>query len=118
MVEPGGETMDLSSDAMDLEVGQCSIDMPICIDGQYNLIVCKDCCIGVPFEWVPAHLKDHHGIRATGDQALAFLGLESNALTVEQAEDWIQNVWIARAVQNIPVVRGFKCNACQYSAAT
>jgi hypothetical protein len=53
----------------------------------YNVIVCKDCGIGVPFEWVPAHLKGHHGIRATGEQVSTFLRLEGDSMTIAQAED-------------------------------
>src|SRR5579859_495705 len=84
----------------------------------YNVIVCKDCGIGVPFEWVPAHLKAHHGIRATGEQVSTFLRLEGDSMTIAQAEDWIQSMWAGRAVQNIPVVKGHRCNECQYSAVT
>jgi len=66
MVEPNDERMDLEVDTMDLEVGQRSIEMPIYIDRLYNLIVCKDCAVGLPYDWIPAHLKDHHGIKARG----------------------------------------------------
>jgi hypothetical protein len=91
--------------------------MPISIDELYNLIVCSDCGIGLPLEWVPAHLKDHHGIETTKRQVLAFLEFEGDAMSVSQAEDWIQSVWIGRAVQKIPVVKGYKCNECNYSVA-
>ena len=117
-VELNGEGMDLDTDTMDLEVIGRSINMSISIDEVYNLIVCKDCGVGLPFEWVPSYLKDHHGIGVTGAQVLGFLGLEDNAPTIVQAEDWIQSVWVGRAVQSIPVIKGFECNECQYSTAT
>jgi hypothetical protein len=56
--------------------------MPICVDETFNLIVCKDCGIGVPFEWASLHLREHHGITVTSDQATAFLGMEGNTMTV------------------------------------
>ena len=118
MVEVDSEEMDLDTDDMNLEIRQCSIGMPICIYELYNLIVCKDCGVGLPLEWVPAHLNDHHGMRVTKEQVLEFLGLEGDAMTVAQAEDWIQSVWVDRAVQNIPVVKGHRCKECQYSSAT
>lgn len=118
MVETNGEAMNLDSNAMDLEVKGHSIHMPISVDNVHNLIICKDCGTGVPSDWVPSHLKAHHGIRATKDQAMAFLGLKGDAMTAAQAEDWIQSVWVDRTLQNIPVIKGFRCNECQYSAAT
>jgi hypothetical protein len=117
MIEPHDEEMELDSNGMQLGARQRAIDMPISIDDLYNLIVCNDCGIGVPLEWVPAHLKDHHGIRTTERQVLAFLEFEGDAMTVAQAEDWIQSVWVGRAIQGIPVMKGYRCNECQYSAA-
>jgi Orsellinic acid/F9775 biosynthesis cluster protein D len=117
MEEYHDEGMNVAVIGIELEVSQRSIDMPISIDGVYNLIICTDCGIGVLFEWVPSHFKNHHGIKATGGQVLEFLSLESNAMTTAQAEDWIQSVWVGRSLQNIPVVRGYRCNDCQYSAA-
>src|ERR1700735_4497427 len=117
MVEAHGEELELDSSGMELGSRQRAIEMPISIDELYNLIVCNDCGIGLPFEWVPAHLKDHHGIETTKRQGLAFLEFEGDAMTVSQAEDWIQSVWIGRAVQKIPVVKGYKCNECNYSVA-
>jgi hypothetical protein len=77
----------------------------------------KDCGIGLPFEWVPAHLRELHGMKATLEQAKRFLGLERNAMTVPEARDWILSVCDSRAVQNIPIIKGYACNECQYSAA-
>ena len=108
--------MDFSVDAMDLDGRDDVIDIPICIDKTYDLIVCKDCGIGVPFERVPSHLQKNHGIKVTLEQVMTRLNLESEAMTVAQAEDWIKSVWVERGVQNIPMVKGRRCNECQYSA--
>jgi Orsellinic acid/F9775 biosynthesis cluster protein D len=118
IVESNDERMDIDGIDIDLEARERSMNMPICIDAVYNLIVCKDCSIGLPFEWVLSHLNDHHGIRATEDQVLDSLNIDGDAMTVAEAKDWIQSTWIGRAVQNIPVIIGLRCNECQYSAAT
>jgi len=116
MIEHDSEDSDSNADVMDLEVEDQSIDMPICIDETYDLIVCKDCGIGVPFERVPSHLNGNHGIKVTLEQVMTQLNLETEAMTVAQAEDWIKSVWVGRGVQNIPIVKGRRCKVCQYSA--
>ena len=116
MIELNTEEMDSSVDVMDLEDGDHAIDMPICIDETYDLIVCKDCGIGVSFERVPSHLSGNHGIKVTLKQVMTQLNLESETMTIAQAEDWIKNVWMRRGVQNIPIIKRRRCNECQYSA--
>jgi len=117
MIELNTEETDSSANAMDLDDRDDAVDMPICIDEVYNLIVCKDCGIGVPFERVPSHLSGNHGIKVTLEQVMRQLNLESEAMTVAQAEDWIKSIWTGRGVQNIPIIKGRRCNVCQYSAA-
>lgn len=48
MVESDDEDIDLDSVGEGIEVRHRPIDMPISIDELYNLIVCKDCGIGLP----------------------------------------------------------------------
>src|SRR5579859_839586 len=108
----------LEDQRMDLGVTKTSIAMPIIVNNIYNLIVCKDSGIGLPFEWVLSHLQEHHGIRVTSEHVLTFLDLEEDAMTVTEAKDWISSMWVGRVVQSIPIVKGYGCNECQYSAAT
>ena len=70
MIELNSEDTDSSEDVMDLEMGDQLIDMPLCIDSMYDLIVCKDCGIGVPFERVPSHLRQNHRIKVTLKQVM------------------------------------------------
>jgi hypothetical protein len=74
MLESHDEEMDLDIDGQELEVEQCPVDIPISIDTMYNLIVCKDCGIGLPFEWVPTHLQEHHAIGVTSEQGWKSVG--------------------------------------------
>ena len=116
MIEPTGEEMELDADSAALATKERSTDMFITVDERYNLIVCKECGIGLPSDWVVAHLKEHHGVKTTMEEALALLEVGDYAMTLAEAENWIQNMWVGTAVQNIPVIKGFGCNECQYSA--
>jgi hypothetical protein len=117
MAEPIEQSMDVDMVCMDLTVPERSMNMSISIDKSYNLVVCKDCGIGLPFEWVLSHLRELHGMKATLEQASRFLGLEHDAMTILEARDWISSVSIGRAVQNIPVIKGYTYIKCHYSAA-
>ena len=63
--------------AVDVEVREteCSGDMPLTIDQLYNLIVCDDCGIGLPFEWTVNHLKENHGIKVQIDEVIKYLDI-------------------------------------------
>jgi len=102
---------------MDIEVTERSIGLPLSLDRLYNLIICDHCGIALPSEWVRSHLKEQHGIETMDEQVSEFLGLEEDALTVQQVKDWRESVWVGKAVQNIPVVKGHRCNLCDYSVA-
>jgi len=51
MVEVGNEGDNSRDSSVEMEGLERSIDASICIDEVYNLIVCKDCGIGVPLDW-------------------------------------------------------------------
>src|ERR1700729_2951287 len=53
---------------MDVDVTKRPIDLRLSLDRLYNMIVCKDCCVGLPSEWVPAHLRENHDIIVTDKQ--------------------------------------------------
>src|SRR5277367_6930975 len=38
-------------------------------------------------------------------------------MTVAEVEEWRNTVWVGKAVKNVPVVKGYRCNLCQYSVA-
>src|SRR5271156_3620031 len=104
MIEVENEEDYSRASSMEMEVLERSIDTPICIDEVYNLIVCKDCGIGIPLDWVLSHLKECHGITMTMEQVRMFLNMESHCMTMSQAQDWMSSVWIIKAVKNIPII--------------
>jgi hypothetical protein len=85
------------------------------MDERYNLIVYKEYGIGLSSDWIVVHLKEYHGVKTTMEEILVLLGVEDYAMILAEAENWIQNIWIDIAVQNIPVVKGFRCKEYQYS---
>jgi hypothetical protein len=109
--------VDSPDEMMDVQTTEQSNELPLSLDRLYNLIVCNHCGIALPSEWVHSHLKEQHSIHAKDKQVSEFLGLEDNALTVQQVKDWRESVWVGKAVQKIPVVKGHRCNLCDYSVA-
>lgn len=88
--------------------------MPIVIDQLYNLVVCEDCGIALPFEWIVGHLKENHGIKKEMMDIMRFLNMMRPSMTLNEADSWIKSVWVIKAVQNVPVRKGVVCNQCQH----
>jgi Orsellinic acid/F9775 biosynthesis cluster protein D len=101
-------------DDIEMRDTEHSIDMPLMIDQLYNLVVCDDCGVSVPFEWIISHLKDNHGIKAQIADVMRHLNITQPSMNVDEAKAWIESVWIAKAVQHIPVRPGFACAKCQH----
>jgi Orsellinic acid/F9775 biosynthesis cluster protein D len=99
---------------MDVDINEQS-KIPLSVDSVYNLIVCKDCGLSLPSEWVLSHLKKHHGIQTTSEQIALFLGLNNEVMSIADVKELRRSIWVGKAVQNIPIVTGIKCNICQYS---
>jgi Orsellinic acid/F9775 biosynthesis cluster protein D len=100
---------------VEMEEGECSINMPLMVDSLYNVIVCEECGIGLPFEWTVSHLKENHGIKVQIVDVMRHLDLMRPSMMLKEAKEWIKNVWMGKAIQNVPVHEGFACNHCQYS---
>jgi hypothetical protein len=83
--------------------------IPILIDHLYNLAVCDECGIGIPFEWLKNHLKDNHGIKRNWEEVREALSLNEESMTFDEARNWIKTVWVGRAIQGIPIIDGIKC---------
>src|SRR5436190_20535898 len=104
--------------AVDVEVREVeySGDMPLTIDQLYNLIVCDDCGIGLPFEWTINYLKENHGIKVQIDEMMKYLDITKPSMTLAEVSEWIKSIWVAMAMKNIPVEPGYVCTQCQYCA--
>ncbi len=93
---------------------ECSGNMPLKIDSLYNIIVCEECGIGLPFEWIVNHLKENHGIKTQIVDVMRHLDLMRSSMRLTEAKEWIKNTWMDKAVQDVPVHQGFACNHCQH----
>ena len=98
----------------EMEEVEHSVNMPITIDQLYNVIVCDECGIGLPFEWIMSHLKDNHGIKAEMVDVMRHLNMMKPSMTLKEVKEWIKSVWVAKAMQNVPVRPGLVCNICQH----
>jgi hypothetical protein len=101
-------------DDVEMEEVEDSVNMPITIDQLYNVVVCDECGIGLPFEWIMSHLKDNHGIKAQMVDVMRYLNMMKPSMTSKEAKEWIKSVWMAKAMENVPVRRGYACNICQH----
>jgi Orsellinic acid/F9775 biosynthesis cluster protein D len=99
---------------VEMEEVEHSVNMPVTIDQLYNVIVCDECGIGLPFEWIMSHLKDNHGIKAEMVDVMRDLNMMKPSMTLKEAKEWIKSVRVAKAMQNVPVRRGVACNICQH----
>lgn len=88
------------------------------VDSLYNLIVGHECGVGIPLEWAVNHPSQQHRIKMKVEEIRRTLELEHEPMTLQDATDWVQSVWVGRAVQGIPVKEGLRCMECEYSAAT
>jgi hypothetical protein len=114
-LESTDEEMELDIESIDLIIRECSTDILIALDERYNLIICKEYGIGLSSDWIVVYLKEYHGIKTIMEEMLILLGVEDYTMILAEVENWIQNIWVGTAVQNIPVVKGFRCKEYQYS---
>ena len=85
-------------------------ELPLKVDATYNLIICTHCYIGIPVDWVVAHLKNHHGLSSKLDDVMRALAVEKPCMSSVDAKLWLESTWVlAKAVKNIPVVSGLRC---------
>ena len=63
MIEFNIEEMKFSIDVMNLNDGDYIIDISICIDEIYDLIICKNCGIDVSFEYISSYFNENHEIK-------------------------------------------------------
>lgn len=108
-------SIDSEDEGIDAVVRERYKSFPITIDNLYNVIVCNECGVALPLQWTVNHLHDHHGIEISQEEIKQKLNVQDDPMTVEEANDWIKNIWVGRAVQGIPVKHGFRCLECQYS---
>jgi len=69
-----------------------SVNIPITIDQLYNMIVCDECGIGLPFEWIASHLKDNHGIKMEMVNVMRHLNMMKPSMRLKEAKEWIKSV--------------------------
>jgi Orsellinic acid/F9775 biosynthesis cluster protein D len=104
----------VNDDDVEMEEVERSVNIPITIDQLYNVVVCDECGIGLPFEWIVSHLKENHGIKAEMVDVMRHLNMMKPSMKLKEAKEWIKSVSMAKAMQNVPVRPGLACNICQH----
>ena len=105
---------DNDAGVVESEEMEYSMNMPLKIDSLYNVVTCIECGIGLSFEWIVSHLKDNHGIKAQMMDVMRHLDMMRPSMKFSEAKEWIKSTWVAKAMENVPVRRGFACNLCQH----
>jgi len=92
---------------------------PLKLDIRYNLAVCKEHSIALPFDWIQGHLKKNHGIRKQLEDIMEQLNIGAPTQSFNEVKDWISDTWIlSMAIQDIPIMTGMTCKECNYSCVT
>ena len=90
-------------------------EIPLVHDLSFNLLVCSECHIAIPHDWVVAHLKKNHGITKTLEEISHFLSLEEHSMSSVEVRDWLDSVWvIPKPIGYVPVISGYHCLVCNY----
>jgi Orsellinic acid/F9775 biosynthesis cluster protein D len=93
------------------------VAIPISLDSTYNMVICNECNIAVPYNWILGHLKGNHGIKVTLEEVAMHLNIEGPTMTSTEAKAWISEIWIiSRPVEGVPIIKGLKCSGCNYSS--
>jgi len=87
--------------------------LPLSYDINYDIIVCTNCRIGIPFDWIKGHLKNNHGIQTTEAHILMHFDLSVPSIQSKDVVNWMETYSsIPFAIEGISVVKGFQCSLC------
>jgi hypothetical protein len=107
----------MSENEDDIDSHQLIPEMLLVRDEMYNIAVCTDCCIGIPFDWIISHMKDNHGLKYDECKILEWLDVIAPTMKATEAKEWAKgHQCIPNPISGIPVQDGFGCNLCSYSA--
>ena len=56
--------------------------IPISLDSTYNMAICNECNIIVPYDWILGHLKGNHGIKVTLEEVATYLNIEEPMIII------------------------------------
>ena len=69
------------------------LKVPLTLNTTYNLVICSNCSIGLPYEWISEHLRQNHGIKISVENVMEFLKVMNQTMTVTEAKDWLTDTW-------------------------
>jgi hypothetical protein len=93
--------------------------LPLVRDTIHNIAVCTDCYVGIPFDWLIAHMYDNHGLKYTSQELLQHMEVQEPTMKAMEASNWLKaNRAIYQPITKVPVQSGYSCSACVYPAKT
>jgi len=91
--------------------------LPLALDTTYNIATCTDCYIGIPFDWIQAHMKDNHGLKCNDQQVFECLNITDPTMKSDEVKQWLYgNRIVKKPIEGIPILSGVGCSLCPYSA--
>jgi len=98
-------------------ISRASFPFPLRLDPVYEITICTDCCIGIPFDWIEAHMKDTHGLTCSDQQIFECLHITTPTMKSDEAEQWLRNNQVIKTpIEGVPVLQGVGCSLCPHSA--
>jgi len=80
------------------------LKVPLTLNSTYNLVICSNCFIGLPYQWISGHLRQNHGIKSSVEDVMEFLEVINQTMTVTEAKDWLTDTWtIPSSISGIPL---------------
>jgi len=65
------------------------LKVPLTLNSIYNLVICSNCSIELPYELISEHLRQNHGIKISVKGVMEFLKVMDQTMTVTEAKDWL-----------------------------
>src|SRR5438046_10768110 len=94
-------------DFIELENQLSQTRLPLLYASTYNLTICSDCCIAIPFKWITTHLKENNGLKVNMEKVMKYLNVETPSMSVEEVENWLNEIWILeKPIFGIPIEQG------------
>jgi hypothetical protein len=88
-------------------------------DARYNIAICTDCYVGIPFDWLITHMYNNHGLKCTNQQLLQHMEVLESTMEAMEASNWLKtHRVIYQPLTKIPIQQGYSCSSCVYPAKT
>jgi len=90
--------------------------LSLALDSFYNIATCSDCYVGIPFDWIGAHMKDNHGLKCDDQRVFECLNITTPTMKSDEARKWLKsNQVVRKPIEGLPILKGYGCGLCSHS---